>query len=241
MASDKERRAKGPRARLCGLLYLIVIAAGVFTEALVINALAVRGDAAATVRNIAASQSLYRAGFVANLVDYSVYVAVTLLLFELLAPVNRRLSAAAAAFSLVGSAIVVAASVFYMTPLLLLSDQASTAGLGEAQINAVVALAFKLRAFGYVVSLVFFGVHMILIGVLVVRSGFLPRILGMLQALGGLGYLASSLVTILWPDVARHFSAYALLLSVGAELALALWLLLIGVDPGKWRAGALGA
>ncbi|MBI3438491.1 MAG: DUF4386 domain-containing protein [Proteobacteria bacterium] len=241
MATDEGKRVAKPQARLCGLLYLIVIAAGVFTEYFVLAHLIVRGDPGATLHNILTAQDLYRAGFIANLSDYSIYVAVTLLLFELMSPVDRRLSAAAAVYSVVGSAIMGAAAIAYMAPLLVGSDHAMASTLDATQLNSVVFIALKLRAYAYLIGLAFFGIHMVLVGALIARSTFLPRLVGVLLAAGGLCYLANSTLTALRPDIAAQISTYLLMPSVASETVLALWLLVAGVDHARWCAAQVTA
>lgn len=219
------------KARSAGLLFLIVMAAGIFAEYRVIDALVVSGDAAATARNILAQEPLYRLGLAANLIDYGVYLGVTVLLYALMKPAGRDLSAAAAVFSVAGTAIVAAASLCSYAPLILLH-------LPGEDGPALALTALRLRTAGYDIGLVFFGVHFLLIGLLILRARFLPRLLGLLQVLCGLCYLANSFARVLAPPLAASLSPYVLMPCIVAELALALWLLLMGVDAERWRAQA---
>lgn len=220
------------KARLAGMLFLIVMAAGIFAEYRVWNMLIVFHDAAATARNILAQEPLYRLGFAANLIDYSFYLGVTAILYELLKPAGRSLSAAAAAFSLAATAIVAAAALCTYAPLILLHMQ------GDGPWQALALLCLKLRTVGYVVSLAFFGLHFLLIGVLILRADFLPRPLGALQIVCGACYLVNSFASVLSPPLATALSPYIFLPCIIAELALALWLLLAGVNAERWRAQA---
>lgn len=222
----------GLKARLAGLLFLIVMAAGVFAEYRVWNVLIVFHDPAATAQNILTQEPLYRVGFAANLVDYSFYLGVTALFYELLKPVGPSLSVAAAAFSLAATAIVAAASLCTYAPLILLHMQ------GHEPWQALALMCLKLRTVGYDVSLVFFGVHFLLLGLLILRADFLPRLLGVLQMICGACYLINSFASVLSPPLARDLSPYIFMPCIVAELALALWLLFIGVNSQRWRAHA---
>jgi hypothetical protein len=138
---------------------------------------------------------------VANLIATSCYVVATLLVYDLLKPVNRSLSLLAAFFSLVGCAVAIL----------------NTLHLATFQIN----------------SLVFFGLHCLLVGYLIFRSTFLPRILGVLMAFGGLGWL-----TFLSQPLVNYLSPYNLAPGILGELSLTLWLLVKGVNVEKWKAQA---
>jgi Domain of unknown function (DUF4386) len=205
------------KARLAGLLFLIVMAAGIFAEYGVIGAVVVSGDAAATAHNILDHETLYRLGFAANLIDYTVYLAVTVILYDLLKPAGRSLAVAAAAFSVAGTAIVASVASCTYAPLILLHMP------GDWQAAALLSL--RLRTAGYDVSLVFFGIHFLLLGVLILRSGLLPRVLGALQVLCGACYLVNSFASVL----ALALPPYVLMPCIVAELALASWLLVVGV------------
>lgn len=218
------------KARLAGLLFLIVMAAGIFAEYRVWNVLIVFHDPAATARNILTNEPLYRLGFAANLIDYSFYLGVTAILYELLKPVGSTLSVAAAAFSMVATAIVAAAALCTYAPLILLHMQ------GNEPWQALALLCLKLRTVGYDVSLVFFGLHFVLIGLLILRANFLPSLLGVLQMICGACYLINSFASVLSPPFARELSPYILMPCIVAELALALWLLFFGRNFQRSRA-----
>lgn len=220
------------KARLAGVLFLIVMAAGIFAEYAVWNALIVSHDAAATARNILAQEPLYRLGFAANLIDYAFYLGVTAILYELLKPAGRTLAAAAAAFSLAATAIVATAALCTYAPLILLHMQ------GDGPWQALALLCLKLRTIGYDVGLVFFGLHFLLIGALILRAVFLPRLLGVLQIVCGACYLVNSFASVLSPPLAKGLSPYILMPCIAAELGLALWLSIVGVNAERWRAQA---
>ncbi|WP_304169407.1 DUF4386 domain-containing protein [Phenylobacterium aquaticum] len=235
MADLAERPSPRALARLTGLLYLYIIVAAMFSEAFVRSRLIVSGDPAATVRNIAASEGLWRWGVAANVSTTLCDVAVAALLFVLLAPVNRTASLTAAAFRLAYAAAMAASAAFLVAPLLLLGDFASKSAIEAAQIQSLVSYSLRLHAAGFDVALVLFGVHLVLVGLLIARSTYLPRLLGAALAVAGACYIANSFIGFLAPSLAARLFPWTLLPGFVAESSLALWLLIAGVNPARWR------
>ena len=221
-------------ARLAGLSYLITTIAGFFAEIVVRGGLIVSGDAAATARNIMASENLWRLGFAADLIAGAAYVAVTLLLYELLKPVNRVLSLLAAFFSLVGIAIGGLAGLAHLAPLLILGGASYLHAFDAAQLQALAYLAIRLHVQGYLIALVFFGFYEVLLGYLIFNSAFLPRTLGVLVGIAGLAFLVNSFAVFLAPAVGAALSNSMLILDAIGEFSLMLWLIIKGVDEPKW-------
>jgi len=228
-------------ARICGLLYLYIIAAGTFAEIFVRGRLVVSGDAAATAANLIAHETLFRIGFSAELLHLACDVGVATLLYVLLAPVDRTLSLLAALLRFACLAVLAAGSLTHFAALRLLAGSGYLAAVPEAQRQALALFALRLHGDAYAIALVFFGFACLAAGWLIWRSGFLPRILGAGMGTAGICYLASSFGHFLAPTLAgRLFPALFLPIFV-AELALALWLSLKGVDAARWRARAAGA
>jgi hypothetical protein len=224
-------------ARMAGLVAWITTSAGF--AAIVIGNLAVYADAAATAHNILANELLYRLAIVGDVIS-ALYIVYTLLLYYLFRPVNRSLALLAALFSLVGIAVGMLIPFFDVAALLALKDAQSLSALTQEQLQAIALLFLQLRAQADALSLVLFGTYNILTGYLIVRSTFLPRILGVLLAIAGVGYLINTFANILAPDFAAHLVPY-ILLPGGAELLLALWLLLFGVNAQRWAEQARAA
>ncbi|HXA78040.1 MAG TPA: DUF4386 domain-containing protein [Candidatus Acidoferrales bacterium] len=221
------------KARIAGVFYLLTTATG-FAE-VVRGRLVVYSDAAATATNILAHEPLFRLAFVADLIVNPCFIALTLLFFDLFKPVNRSLSLLAAFFSLVGCAIASLICLFQLAPLIVLGSAHNVSGFNVEQLQALALMFLKLHAQGYNVSLVFFGFYCLLIGYLIFRSTFLPRILGALMAIAGLCYLTSSFATFLSPGVAARLFPYILVPGSVAELSLILWLLVKGVNDQRWK------
>src|SRR6266436_4128408 len=177
-----------PRARFIGVVYFLYFLTAVFGE-FFMRGLVVSGDAAATANNILAHQPLFRLGLATGLIATACYVAVTALFYDLFKHVNRSLSLLAAFFSLVGCAILAFASLFRIAPLVVLGGGQYLSVFKVEQLRALASLFLEL--YGQVVNIcfVFFGVYCLLIGYLIFRSPFLPRILGVLMAIAGFGWL----------------------------------------------------
>ena len=222
------------QARTAGAFYLITIITGVFAEVFVRGSLVVRDDAAATATNILAHESLYRFGLAADLIMLACYIAVTLLFYDLFKLVGRSLSLLAAFFSLVGIAILAANSLNHLAPLVLLGSARYLSAFETTQLQTLALMSLKMHARGYSISGVFFGTYMLLLGRLIFRSGFLPRILGVLMALGGLSNVIDSLATFLVPTLAARLPDLGMLGGI-AELALCLWLMVRSVNAPKWE------
>lgn len=158
-----------------------------------------------------------------NAVAASCYAVAALLVYELLKPVNRNLSLLAACFGLMGSA---SDLVLYLAKLV------SAARPGELQSLAMDFLA--LRAQIPSISSIFFGFHCLLLGYLIFRSTFLPRIVGALMATAGLSWLTLSLTNYLVPELGRFLSPYLMSAGGVGEGSLILWLLVFGVNAGRW-------
>jgi hypothetical protein len=220
-----ERIAEAPRreARITGVVYLLYFLTAISGE-FFLKGIVIEGDAAATATNILAHQTLFRLGLATGLIAIACYIAVTALFYGLFKPVNRSLSLLAAFFSLVGCAILAFASLFQLAPLVVLGGGQYLSVFKVEQLRALALLFLELNTLAGNICVVFFGVYCLLIGYLIFRSAFLPRFLGVLMALAGLGWL-----TFLSPPFADRLSPYNLVLGFLAELLLMLWLLVMGV------------
>ena len=222
------------RARIAGVFYLLEMLMGGFAV-FVGGRLFVSGDAAATATNILTHPSLFQLGFAANVIQFVCYIAVTGLFYELFKPVNRGLSLLAAFFSLVGCTIGAVSCLFELAPLVVLGGAPSLNVFKVEQLHALALMFLKLYALCFNLSFVFFGFYCLLIGYLIFRSSFLPRILGAGMALAGSGWL-----NYLFPALTHHLSPYILAVGLG-EVSLTLWLLLAGVNSQRWKEQARAA
>jgi Domain of unknown function (DUF4386) len=218
-----------PNARAIGVVYLLYFLTAFF-GAYLMKGLVVFGDAATTANNILAHESLYRSGFAVGLIANTIYIAMTALFYGLFEPVNRRISLLAAFFGLVGCAIQIFSGVLQLAPLVILGDSQLLNAFRVEQLQAAALLCLKLYSQAFSVALVLFALYDLLIGYLIFRSTFLPRILGVLLMLAGVGWL-----TFVWPPLATAVSSYVVPLGGLAELLLMLWLLVKGVNVSVWQ------
>jgi hypothetical protein len=219
-------------ARVAGVLYLIIITAGIFAEFFVRQSLIVPGNAAATAANIMASEGLFRAGIAGDLIMIMCDVALALVFYILLKPVSSSLSLLAAFFRLAQAAILGLNLLNLFLVLQLLSGAGYLTVFGAAQLQALVLFFLKGHSLGYSLGLVFFAFSILVLGYLVFKSGYFPRILGILLIVASLGYLIDSFAGFLWPTYDNYEAIFALVVFLPAfigELAMCLWLLVKGV------------
>lgn len=221
--------------RLAGALYLGTIVFGLFAELGARGSLIVGSDAAATARAILAEEALFRVGLVADLAMLACYVGVTMLFLDIFRPVHAGMSRMAAAFSLIGIAVLAADALLLLAPLRLLAATPYLAALGTPQREAAALLALKVHGDGYNVSLVFFGIYCLMLGWLVWRAGFIPKAIGVLMALAGGCYVLNSFASLSASAFARMLSPYVMPPTLLGEGALALWLLVFGSGKRPMR------
>ncbi len=223
------------KARITGVLCLLDGIAAPFAEFFVRGRLVVYRDAAATATNILTHEQLYRLGASAWLIALTCDTAVALLFYDLLKPANRSLSLLAAFFRLMFVAIMAVNTLNYFAPLVLLEGGHSWTAFRADQLQALALLSHTWFNTGYDISMVFWGFHIILIGLLIVRSAFLPRILGAVLVIGALCYLTSSFADFVAPTFGKVLGLYIIVPGAVAELLLTLWLLVMGVNAQRWK------
>jgi hypothetical protein len=209
-------------ARIAGLLYLAVAVLGGFAELYVRDRIVALGDPAATAQNIRASAGLFRAGFVADLAQATIFLFTAMALYLLLRGVNELAARAMVVFVAVAVAIISLNLLNQFTALQLATGEAA----GSA---ALAGLFAEMHGAGYLIAQVFFGLWLLPLGYLVVRSGWFPKAIGVLLIAGCFGYLIDTFVQFLAPSVADGFGAVVLVPAAIGELAFVAWLLVKGV------------
>lgn len=223
-ATDRVRAA-----RIAGVGYVAIFALAIVANFLVVERLVVPGDAAATAANLADSLGLFRLGILAFLVVFVLDVIIAWALYVVLRPVQRDLALVAAWSRLVYTVLLGVALVFALQAVAMLGGGVDTSVLDPAQVEVQVALAMTAFDDAWLVGLAVFGVHLVLLGALLLRSGLAPRVLGVLLVVAGAAYAADTVAHILLPDyeaVAGIFLAVVAVPSVVGEGWLGLWLLL---------------
>jgi len=218
-------------ARLAGFLYLIQAILGIFSLLYVSSSLIVSGDVAATIRNIMASESLFRLGIVSNILVPTVGILYVLVLYKLLKPVSKDIAVLMVVLALLGVPIGVFNEFTQLGVLQLLSGADYLTAFTTAQLQALAYLFVRLHSYGISLAFIFSGLWLLPLGYLVFKSGFLPRILGVVLIIGGFGYLI---------DVFAEFLFSGSNLSIGlitglAEIFFLLWLLIKGVNVEQWE------
>ncbi len=217
------------KARLAGTFYLLTIVfAGLGTA--IQDRLVVPGNAAATASNILADESLLRSGFAAYLIEMACCIAVTALLYDLLKPVNKSVSLLAAFFGLVAIIVKTFSRLFLIAPLFLLGGADYLSVFTGPQLQALALGFLQVNAQGAGVAMVFFGFYAVLTGYLFFTSTFLPRFLGVLGVMGGLGWL-----TFLWLPLGLHLATYLSVFALLGAAAKIGWLLVVGVNEQRWK------
>jgi hypothetical protein len=211
--------------RVAGLLYLVLIVLGGVGEMVVRGALVVSGDAAATARNIMASEGLWRAGIAGDLLMHVLDLPVLVVLYLLLRPVHQGMALFATSINLVQTAVLAVNKLNLLLPLFLLGGGAYLKAFPPEQLQALAYLAMKVHGYGFGIGLIFFGVACVARGWLIVRSGYVPKFLGILMGLAGASYLLNSFALLLAPAVADQLFPFIMLPPLVGETAFALWLL----------------
>ncbi len=215
-------------ARTAGVLYAIIVVCGIFAEVGVRSQLIEPGDPASTARNILDSPGLFRAGVAADIVMFVCDVALAIVLYQLLRPINRTLSMLAAAFRMTQTAVIGLNLLNMFQALRILDDADYTQSFGADQRESLALLYLDAHKYGYILGLVFFGVSTLVIGYLAWTSHVMPRPLAVLLGLAGTGYIVDCATFFLIPGYDGGASAIVLAPALVAEIWFASWLLVKG-------------
>ena len=243
----REQTAKSSpqfKARLAGGLFLVTILLGVFAQGFVSNRLIVFADAPTTATNILAHRDLFQLAFTAYLIEMVCQIAAVALFYVLLRPVSKSVALSAAFLELTGCVVKTFARVFFIVPLFVLGVTNSSApggmsvlsGFTTQQLQGLALLLLKVNDQGAAMALAFFGFSTILNGSLIFRSTFLPRFLGILGMISGLGWL-----TFLYPPLGHRAFLFAALIGLLSSAVTIFWLLVFGVNEQRWKEQASAA
>ena len=218
-------------ARVAGFLYLLTVPLGVFNFLYIPSNMIVSGDAAATTHNIMASESLFRLGIVSALLGSIIAILYLLILYKLLKPVSKDSAALMVIVALMGNPITMLNEVTQLGVLQLLSGADYLTVFTTAQLQALAYLFVRLHSYGISIAFIFSGLWLLPLGYLVFKSGFLPRILGVLLIIGGFGYLLDVFAGFLIPGSNLSIGLFTGL----SEIFFLLWLLIKGVNVEQWE------
>ena len=215
-------------ARVAGVMYFLIGGAA-FNEGYVLSRIVKSGDAAATADNIRSSAALFRAGFVGDLTAAVFWLLAAMALYRLLGHVSRPAAGAMVTFAATGAAIMTLNQLNQYTALTIATDADYSRAFGTAGSDALTHLFTDMQHNGYVIDDMFFGLWLLPLGYLVVKSGYFPKVIGVLLAIAGTGYLVDLFTVFLAPgldpDVALFFTVPT---AAAGELTFMLWLLVKG-------------
>ena len=223
------------RARVAGALYLMANIFAPFTLLYLPSLFIVRGDAAATAANIIASESLFRLGIVGNLFTFIANIFLALALYQLLKVVNKNMASLMVMLFLVGVPIAMLNEVPQLAVLRLLSGADYLKAYLPDQLQALAYLLLGLHDQGLLIAHIFFGLWLLPMGYLVFKSGFIPKFVGVLLVVAGVGYVIQSFTAFL------GYNMNIIVFTGLGELVFLLWLLIKGVNVEQWRKHALAS
>jgi hypothetical protein len=231
-------RQSSPRlkARIAGVFEALEGLTSSWGQVFVLGKFIVSGNAAATAANILANERLFWLGFISSLIGVICHIVWVFLFYELFKPVNRSISLLAAFVGIVVCGLQALTALLYVAPLLILQGGSALSGFTTDQLHALAYAFIRLNGYAFDVDLVFFGLWCILSGYLIYKSTFLPRILGVLLVIDGIGWM-----TFMLPPFATQIFTFIAIASGAAEIPLQLWLLIMGVNPERWKAQAIAA
>ena len=221
------------RARVAGFLYLFANLFAPFTLLYLPSRFIVSGDAAGTASNITTSESLFRLGIVLNLFTFIGNIFLALALYQLLKVVNKNMASLMVIFSLIGVSIAMLNELTQLAVLQLLNGADYLKVFPAEQLQALAYLFLRLHTQGVNISQIFWGLWLFPMGYLVFKSGFLPRIIGVLLIIACFGYVIQSFAAFLGYNLSIIF------FTGWGELLLLLWLLIKGVNVEQWHKRAL--
>ena len=215
------------QAHIAGVLYVSASISAVFAWIYVAGKIFVRDDATATANNIRASETLLRFGIVSELIGSIIFIFVVLALYRLFRSVSEKHAMAMAILLLISTPISLIAVMGEIAALIVATGANFLSTVDQHQLDGLSYLYFRLHGQALVISQIFWGLWLFPFGVLVIRSGFIPRFLGYLLWIAAFGQLANCAAALLWPASRQTVAQFADLLQM-AELPIIFWLLIWG-------------
>lgn len=215
-------------ARFAGLLYLLLIITGVYGIIFVSSQIVIKGDAATVANNILSNEFLFRSGIINNFISNTIFLFLVLALYRLFKHVNEHWAKLMVALVIVQIPAVYIMEAFNITSLMILKGEIlQTIELSQKQDLAMLFL--KINDYGMKALEFFWGIWLIPLAQLVLKSGFIPRIIGILLMINGIAYMINSFLFMLLPNYHAFVNQYILLFVIPGEFSLTFWLLIKGV------------
>jgi hypothetical protein len=216
-------------AQFAGLLYLVMAVCSGFGLMYVNKQLYVPGDAVATISNIQAHEWLFRLGIFSNLAGQIIFLFLVYVLYKLFRSVDEDQARLMVILVVVSVPITCLNILNQLAAILFISGAGYLSAFSSAQLQVLAMLFLDMYQYGILIAGIFWGLWLFPFGLLVFRSGFIPRVLGVLLMVAGFGYVISSLTEFLFPGISAIISPVANTACLG-ELPIILWLLIIGVN-----------
>lgn len=233
MTTSTKTSAPVKYARTAGLLYLLIAIAGGYSIGYVPSQILVAGDAKATVNNIMSQQGLYLSGIAGDTIVIIFEVILTAMLYQMFKRVNGTV-AMLAAYARIGMTIVMGINLFnYLLPLAIIEGPGYLSSFSQEQLNAACLFLLDAHQYGVYIWQIFFAIHMVGLGYLIVKSGYYPKFLGFLILIGSIGYIGDSIVNVTGADSLTIIINILLTVAVAGELGFTFWLLIKGVNKEK--------
>jgi len=225
-------------ARIAGVLYLFLVLTGAYCVMYVPSKIIVLGDAGTTAKNILSNEFLFRTGIISDLIANTVFVFLVLVLYRLFKQVNEHLAKLMVALVIVQIPAVFIMEAFNITCLMIFKGEILKS-FEFSQRQDLAMLFLKINDYGTLTLEMFWGLWLIPFGQLVYKSGFIPRILGILLIIGGITYMIDSFISLLFPSYHAFVNQPTLLFLVAiGEISIMLWLLIKGVKVQQDSIGA---
>ena len=224
-------------ARVAGLWYLLLVIVGIFGLLYVQSQIIVDGNAAATTKNMLVHEFLFRAGIFSSVTGNFIFLLLVLALYRLLKEVNGPQAKFMVVLVLVQVSIGFVLDLFNFTSLMILKGDVLKS-LTPAQKQDFAMLFLKFHDYGIAILEVYWGIWLVPLGILVYKSKFIPRIIGVLLIAGGIAYMSNSFTFLLFPAFEQFVSKFIVIASLG-EIVVMLWLLIKGVKSQAYKPGTI--
>ena len=239
MNSKLREMSPSAYARFAGVLYLVIAVAAIFAHMVIPEQFIVAGNAAATAANIAANETTFRLGTVGSeLIILLSEIVLAVVLYMLLKPVSKTLSLVAAVSRLAMTTIHGLNLLNYYLVFQLLNGRSLATAFSPEQVNALVTLFLDAHSIGFTIGIAFLVPHVLILGYLIVQSGYFPKVLGFLFIAAGIGYLFDSMGLLLVTGYTTTPGLIAAVIAL-AEIAFPSWLLMQGVNMDRWPSHTL--
>lgn len=235
LRASKHEGSPQTYARAGGVMYLLIIVLGIFYEMIVRDSILVPGDAMATLASLKQHEFLWRLGIVAEFMSSIVSIGLILIMYRLTQRVNQDLALLAAFFNLAGVTIQTAYIIQLIEALFPIGASSYLQAFTPDQLSAMISLSTKSHVYGFGIALLMFAPYFLLTGYLIYKSRYLPAFIGVLYIISGVGYFINSIILIMTPQFSGVVFMIIVLPVFIGEIALALRLLLKGVNEEEWK------